>query len=166
MSKLATYPTSSVRLGKAILAMGDSKKGPPSPYSYRERLESMPPPPRSHLAVTLACQFFVALAGGFALWQYVAPVWHESGSHAATVKDFKEDPAYGWKDDIWPIRPQKPWDISTDLPHPRTMTYSVQEGTWMRLDVSIHGDIVFDMLGTHTATRECRTLQKLIPFFR
>lgn len=66
---------------------------------------------------------------------------------SAAVGGFKEDPAYGWKDDIWPIRPQQPWDISTDFPFPRKLTYDVQEGTWMRLDVSSQGDIIFDMLG-------------------
>lgn len=59
----------------------------------------------------------------------------------------KEDKAYGWKDDIWPIRPQQPWDISTDFPHPRKLKYDVEEGTWLRLDVSSEGEIVFDMLG-------------------
>ncbi|KIK54484.1 hypothetical protein GYMLUDRAFT_177108 [Collybiopsis luxurians FD-317 M1] len=53
-----------------------------------------------------------------------------------------------WKDDIWPIREQTPWDISTDFPHPRVLEYEVDEGTWLRLDVHPKtGDIVFDMLG-------------------
>jgi hypothetical protein len=53
-----------------------------------------------------------------------------------------------WKDDVWPIRPQTSWDISTDFPHPRTIEYDVQEGTWLRLDVHPNtGDIVFDMAG-------------------
>jgi hypothetical protein len=64
---------------------------------------------------------------------------------------FQEDTAYGWKDNIWPIRPQAPWDISTDFAHPRKLKYEVQEGTWLRLDVSIHGEIVFDMLGESPA---------------
>ncbi|KAG8914111.1 hypothetical protein FRC01_004220 [Tulasnella sp. 417] len=59
----------------------------------------------------------------------------------------KEDKAYGWKDDIWPIRPQQPWDISTDFAHPRKLKYDVEQGTWLRLDVSPNGEIVFDMLG-------------------
>lgn len=53
-----------------------------------------------------------------------------------------------WKDDIWPLRPQTPWDISTDYPFPRKLEYDVDEGTWLRLDVNTKsGDIVFDMLG-------------------
>lgn len=58
------------------------------------------------------------------------------------------DPASEWKDDIWPIRQQTPWDISTDFDYPRKLEYDVQEGTWLRLDVHpISGDIVFDMIG-------------------
>jgi hypothetical protein len=58
------------------------------------------------------------------------------------------DPAYGWKDDVWPLREQTPWDISTDFPFPRKLEYDVTEGTWLRLDVNPKtGDIVFDMLG-------------------
>lgn len=53
------------------------------------------------------------------------------GSQAVTV-----DPAEEWKDNIWPFRPQAPWDISTDLPHPRVLEYDVDEGTWLRLDVN------------------------------
>ncbi|KAF9068339.1 hypothetical protein BDP27DRAFT_1422041 [Rhodocollybia butyracea] len=53
-----------------------------------------------------------------------------------------------WKDDIWPIREQTPWDISTDFPHPNVLEYEVNEGTWLRLDVNpVSKDIVFDMLG-------------------
>ncbi|KAJ6581530.1 hypothetical protein B0H19DRAFT_1207473 [Mycena capillaripes] len=52
-----------------------------------------------------------------------------------------------WKDNVWPIREQTPWDISTDYAYPRVLEYDVTEGTWLRLDVSPTGDIVFDMLG-------------------
>ena len=53
-----------------------------------------------------------------------------------------------WKDDVWPLRPPAPWDISTDFPFPRSIEYDVDQGTWLRLDVHpISGDIVFDMLG-------------------
>jgi hypothetical protein len=52
-----------------------------------------------------------------------------------------------WKDNVWPIREQTPWDISTDYAHPRAVEFDVTEGTWLRLDVSPTGDIVFDMLG-------------------
>ena len=58
------------------------------------------------------------------------------------------DPADEWKDDTWPIREQTPWDISTDFPFPRSLEYTVDEGTWLRLDVHpTTGDIVFDILG-------------------
>jgi hypothetical protein len=52
-----------------------------------------------------------------------------------------------WKDNVWPIREQTPWDISTDYAYPRVVEFDVTEGTWLRLDVSPTGDIVFDMLG-------------------
>ncbi|KAF8123752.1 hypothetical protein EV363DRAFT_1403616 [Boletus edulis] len=59
-----------------------------------------------------------------------------------------DDPASEFKDDVFPLRPQDPWDISTDFPYPRTLEYDVEEGTWLRLDVHpISGDIVFDMAG-------------------
>jgi hypothetical protein len=58
------------------------------------------------------------------------------------------DSASQWKDDIWPLRPQTPWDISTDFQYPRRLEYDVSEGTWLRLDVHPKsGDIVFDMVG-------------------
>ncbi|KAI0956725.1 hypothetical protein AcW1_005336 [Taiwanofungus camphoratus] len=65
----------------------------------------------------------------------------------ATTSAFT-DPSSQWKDNIWPIREQTPWDISTDYPFPRLLEYDVTEGTWLRLDVHPRtGDIVFDMLG-------------------
>ncbi|KAG6900438.1 hypothetical protein C0993_010485 [Termitomyces sp. T159_Od127] len=58
------------------------------------------------------------------------------------------DPASEWRDNVWPLRKQTPWDISTDFPFPRELEYDVTEGTWLRLDVHPEsGDIVFDMLG-------------------
>lgn len=58
------------------------------------------------------------------------------------------EPAEEWEDNIWPIRPPTPWDISTDFPFPRKLEYDVQEGTWLRLDVHPKtGEIVFDMAG-------------------
>ena len=61
---------------------------------------------------------------------------------------YSDDPASEFKDDVFPLRPQDPWDISTDFPYPRTLAYDVEEGTWLRLDVHpISGDIVFDMAG-------------------
>ncbi|KAL1742535.1 hypothetical protein HDZ31DRAFT_65886 [Schizophyllum fasciatum] len=59
-----------------------------------------------------------------------------------------KDAEPAWEDNVWPIREQTPWDISTDFPYPRSLQYDVQEGTWLRLDVHpISGDIVFDMVG-------------------
>ena len=59
-----------------------------------------------------------------------------------------DDPASEFKDDVFPLRPHDAWDISTDFPHPRTLAYDVEEGTWLRLDVHpVSGDIVFDMAG-------------------
>ncbi|KAI0648336.1 hypothetical protein C8Q79DRAFT_1008671 [Trametes meyenii] len=67
-----------------------------------------------------------------------------SQSHLAS----SANPADDWKDDVWPLREQTPWDISTDFPFPRSLEYDVTEGTWLRLDVHPKtGDIVFDMLG-------------------
>jgi len=58
------------------------------------------------------------------------------------------DPAEDWQDNIWPLRPPTPWDISTDYSYPRKLEYDVEEGTWLRLDVHpTSGDIVFDMVG-------------------
>ena len=58
------------------------------------------------------------------------------------------DPAAEWKDNVFPLRPPTPWDISTDFSHPRKLEYDVQEGTFLRLDVHpTSGDIVFDMVG-------------------
>lgn len=58
------------------------------------------------------------------------------------------NPADQWQDNIWPLREQTPWDISTDYPFPRLLEYDVTEGTWLRLDVHPKsGDIVFDILG-------------------
>ncbi|EJD43843.1 hypothetical protein AURDEDRAFT_145360 [Auricularia subglabra TFB-10046 SS5] len=57
-------------------------------------------------------------------------------------------PLQQWKDDVWPFREQEAWDISTDYPHTRKLSYEVSEGTWLRLDVHpTSGEIVFDMLG-------------------
>ncbi|KAF9228696.1 hypothetical protein BS17DRAFT_691608 [Gyrodon lividus] len=77
--------------------------------------------------------------------------WQKSGLKYPSSSPFSpdyDDPASEFKDDVFPIRPHDPWDISTDFPHPRTLTYEVEEGTWLRLDVHpISGDIVFDMVG-------------------
>ena len=60
-----------------------------------------------------------------------------------TLKASLQDPASEWKDNVWPLRPPTPWDISTDYPYNRSLEYDVQEGTWLRLDVHpATGDIV------------------------
>jgi hypothetical protein len=72
--------------------------------------------------------------------------FRETNLRRVSVKQV--DPASEWKDNIWPIREQTPWDISTDYQYPRLLEYDVREGTWLRLDVNpTSGDIVFDMLG-------------------
>jgi hypothetical protein len=59
-----------------------------------------------------------------------------------------DDPASEFADDDFPLRAHEPWDISVDFPYPRTLSYEVTEGTWLRLDVHpVSGDIVFDMAG-------------------
>lgn len=64
------------------------------------------------------------------------------------LRQVSTNPSSEWKDNIWPLRKQTPWDISTDFPFPRELEYDVTEGTWLRLDVHPKsGDIVFDMLG-------------------
>ncbi|KAG6887649.1 hypothetical protein C0992_011319, partial [Termitomyces sp. T32_za158] len=64
------------------------------------------------------------------------------------LRQTPSDPASEWRDNVWPLRKQTPWDISTDFPFPRELEYDVTEGTWLRLDVHPKsGDIVFDMLG-------------------
>ncbi|TDL25447.1 hypothetical protein BD410DRAFT_717925 [Rickenella mellea] len=73
---------------------------------------------------------------------------HHSASSIAGAETLLSDPSDNWKDDRWPIHEPTPWDISTDFPYPRTISYDVREGTWLRLDVHPHsGDIVFDMVG-------------------
>lgn len=59
-----------------------------------------------------------------------------------------DDPASEFADDDFPLRAHEPWDISVDFPYPRTLSYEVTEGTWLRLDVHpVSGDVVFDMAG-------------------
>jgi len=55
-----------------------------------------------------------------------------------------------WRDDIFPYRPQTPWNISNSaFTYPRVLTYTVNEGTWLHLDVHpIYSDILFGMVGT------------------
>ncbi|KAF9531664.1 hypothetical protein CPB83DRAFT_848536 [Crepidotus variabilis] len=71
---------------------------------------------------------------------------HASSSQNVVLQS--SDPASEWKDNVWPLRPPTPWDISTDYSYPRKASYNVREGTWLRLDVHpTTGDIIFDMVG-------------------
>ncbi|KAH7914053.1 hypothetical protein BJ138DRAFT_1177560 [Hygrophoropsis aurantiaca] len=95
------------------------------------------------LKVTL-CLFAAATLSSLNLRRLASSKSHsEFQSHSEI-----DDPASEFKDDVFPFRPLAPWDISTDFPHPRTLTYDVEQGTWLRLDVHpISGDIVFDIVG-------------------
>ncbi|KAH9926124.1 uncharacterized protein B0H18DRAFT_1085078 [Fomitopsis serialis] len=80
--------------------------------------------------LTLAAALSVTFSG------LSASIYHRSSGVqqsilAAAVQD-------RWKDDIWPIREQTPWDISTDYPFPRKLELDVHPKT---------GEVVFDMLG-------------------
>lgn len=101
--------------------------------------------PRSRF-LKLVLLLSAALALSTLLPTYWSP--YDTAKLARNPLDTEIDVAAEWKDDIWPLRPPTPWDISTDFPYPRRLEYDVTEGTWMRLDVNPKsGDIVFDMLG-------------------
>ncbi|KAK6992264.1 Amidohydro-rel domain-containing protein [Favolaschia claudopus] len=87
---------------------------------------------------------FLLLLSAAAILSTSLPFIRQSG-FTNVPKPLTADPE--WKDDVWPYREQTPWDISTDYAYPRTLGYDVTEGTWLRLDVSPEGDVVFDMLG-------------------
>ncbi|KAI1784218.1 hypothetical protein LXA43DRAFT_1043367 [Ganoderma leucocontextum] len=92
------------------------------------------------------------LVSSIALFSTLYPVsWTPAGLFSTRVSSQSAElaePADEWRDDIWPLREQTPWDISTDFPFPRKLEYDVTEGTWMRLDVHPKtGEIIFDLLG-------------------
>ncbi|CAL1703396.1 unnamed protein product [Somion occarium] len=96
----------------------------------------------------------VLLASIAATLTFVLPYpWTFLRNYNTSIKSIAPEyaslgPADEWKDNVWPIREQTPWDISTDYPFPRLLEYDVTEGTWLRLDVHPKsGDIVFDILG-------------------
>ncbi|KIP10290.1 hypothetical protein PHLGIDRAFT_115580 [Phlebiopsis gigantea 11061_1 CR5-6] len=92
----------------------------------------------------------VLLSAALTLSTFLPTYWTRDAAFKGVQHplDAAADPAGGWKDDLWPLRPAMPWDISTDFPYPRKLEYDVTEGTWLRLDVNPKsGDIVFDMLG-------------------
>ncbi len=104
--------------------------------------KSPSPAPRSRCRSTiqkltiLACAALLSL-----LFTYIPSPGSEPVFHST---DFASE----WEDNVWPYREQTAWDISTDFAYPRTLSYDVEEGTWLRLDVHpISGEIVFDMLG-------------------
>ncbi|KAI0345072.1 hypothetical protein BDW22DRAFT_1370795 [Trametopsis cervina] len=107
-------------------------------------------PARPLRSRTLRTARLVALLTAAATLSVFLPsLWtRNDASYTSVVHPLAADPASEWKDDIWPIREQTPWDISTDFPFPRSLEYTVTEGTWLRLDVHPKsGDIVFDILG-------------------
>ena len=80
-------------------------------------------------------------------WSILLPTTDTSTSNV-TFNVSSVDPAEEWQDNVYPLRAQTPWDISTDYSYPRILEYDVQEGTWLRLDVHpTSGDVVFDMVG-------------------
>jgi hypothetical protein len=108
---------------------------PPEGNKYRQLLSRM----LTYLLLTLAAVIISSTA--FTPWPpSLSRISYRAEETFASPSE--------WYDNIWPIRPQTPWDISTDFAYPRTLEYNVQEGTWLRLDVHpVSGDIVFDMIG-------------------
>ncbi|PPR00048.1 hypothetical protein CVT24_009004 [Panaeolus cyanescens] len=100
-----------------------------------------------HLRKTFAYLVAFSLAATLSIllptpWSFL-DIQHQTD----TVK-LSADPASQWQDNVWPIHQQTPWDISTDYPYTRNISFEVQEGTWLRLDVHpTSGDILFDMVG-------------------
>ncbi|KAF9555565.1 hypothetical protein CPC08DRAFT_820988 [Agrocybe pediades] len=127
--------------------MGANKEGAssaalPTPTTTRSRT-------RTSLRRLLA---YIALVSAAATLSTILPtpwsVCRAPNASVAHTTTKQTDPASEWKDNIWPLRPPTPWDISTDFAHPRKLEYEVEEGTWLRLDVHpTSGDIVFDMIG-------------------
>nr|VWO98440.1 Cytochrome P450 monooxygenase AKT7 (EC (AK-toxin biosynthesis protein 7) [Ganoderma boninense] len=104
--------------------------------------------PRTRLVKT------ALLVSSLALLSTLYPIsisWTPAGLFSTPVSSQSADladPAHEWRDDVWPLREQTPWDISTDFPFPRKLKYDVTEGTWMRLDVHPKtGEVIFDLLG-------------------
>ncbi|KAJ7765443.1 hypothetical protein DFH07DRAFT_737741 [Mycena maculata] len=110
----------------------------PAPYATVQRKRNAGP--------VTALKYLLLLSAAATLSTFL-PFFRTSQSFTPAPKPFTQT-APEFKDDVWPIREQTPWDISTDYAYPRVIEYDVDsEGTWLRLDVSPQGDIVFDMLG-------------------
>jgi hypothetical protein len=78
----------------------------------------------------------LALLATAATVAYFLPPSYWLGTGSSDANNFRfSDPADAFKDDVYPLRPHTPWDISTDYPFPRKLEYDVTEGTWLRLDV-------------------------------
>jgi hypothetical protein len=144
--------------------MALSAKAPPSAKSELPFVATPPnyvPPRRSRLSSALIIALKLSLPSIYLVSLLyrnsppVVPTLFHAGQNSglqypssSPLSPDYDDPASEFKDDIFPLRPQDPWDISTDFPHPRTLAYDVEEGTWLRLDVHpISGDVVFDMVG-------------------
>lgn len=103
-----------------------------------------PPTARSRFA-----RLLLLLSAAGTLSYFLPGLWTRDVAVSERVESpLAVDPASEWRDNVWPLREQTPWDISTDFPFPRKIEYTVTEGTWLRLDVHPkNGDVVFDMLG-------------------
>ncbi|KAF8881952.1 hypothetical protein CPB84DRAFT_1851423 [Gymnopilus junonius] len=123
--------------------------GLPAPSTSSSSAERSRPKLQSKLRQLLAYIALFSVAGTLSTilptpWS----IFQLRDASGVAVNLTQSDPASEWKDNVWPLRPQDPWDISTDYPFPRKLEYDVQEGTWLRLDVHpTSGDIVFDMVG-------------------
>src|SRR5690349_2435982 len=62
-----------------------------------------------------------------AIFSSILPTpWSLFGGNSIRQVAFKStNPASEWQDNIWPIREQTPWDISTDYHYPRMLEYDV-----------------------------------------
>lgn len=139
-------PTGAGNLKGASLLLPKSEASSHTYQLHRQRRRSVKSTivSGSKLLILLTCAvtFSIISPSGFSLFSSNRQVSTEA------IVTIKGDPASEWKDDVWPIREQTPWDISTDFPYPRILEYDVTEGTWLRLDVHpTSSDIVFDMLG-------------------
>lgn len=91
---------------------------------------------------------FIACIALASIFQFIPASLRSTRSVIQPLSTRTSEPADEWRDDIFPIRPQTPWDISTSFPFPRSLEYDVTEGTWLRLDVHPKtGDLVWDMVG-------------------
>jgi len=101
---------------------------------------------RLQIVIRRVLLFITLFSIAVTLSTFLSTPWSLTGTSKVTFNTV--DPADEWQDNVYPLRVQTPWDISTDYSYPRTLEYDVQEGTWLRLDVHpTSGDVVFDMVG-------------------